>query len=159
MGSREMDYLRNNPWRRGSPLQGFQLFFETLSQGGTRCARLPWAVLGCRVAARRGNSRAESSHDEVHMLGHEDTRPKIERMLCAGGLNCVSQPLAGAFCLQKLKAVVAREREFMSMSRRIDGPAVNSVSWARHNGIVAFLAHSRLCFAKPRPQPPSHLAV
>src|SRR5436305_14005175 len=72
-------------------------------------------------------------------------------MLYAGTLNRLSQPLAGALCLQKLKTVVARERQFVSMPRRVDCLAMNPVSCGTgHRRMVAFLA-ARLGYASQNP--------
>src|SRR6185369_16666863 len=69
---------------------------------------------------------AARSHDEMYVFLHKDEGPQVKRMLYAGTLNRLSQPLAGAICLQKLKTAVARERQFMNMPRRVDCLAMES---------------------------------
>jgi hypothetical protein len=55
-------------------------------------------------------------HDQMHVIRHEDIRPKIELVFTPRTVDCVDKPEAGQLSGQKRVALVATERQLMRMT-------------------------------------------
>ncbi|MFO0840559.1 MAG: hypothetical protein U1D55_18785 [Phycisphaerae bacterium] len=77
-----------------------------------------------RQQRAKTKQRAARQEDEVHVFGHEDICPQVERMIAARAFQRLGQPEAGPLAAQKRLAAKAGECKRVG-GRRVVGTARN----------------------------------
>lgn len=70
--------------------------------------------------------RSTGMNDQMNVVRHEHPRPQVKLQTLAGVLDGRGQPLARPFATQKRQAMVARERQCVSVTGVIEIPPMNS---------------------------------